>query len=57
MMSCLLSLIQSMFKSPVQGPGVTDLSCSPLAQRLRAERPRQAARKAWLADLLGEWGA
>ncbi|KAF6252995.1 hypothetical protein COO60DRAFT_1704042 [Scenedesmus sp. NREL 46B-D3] len=37
-----------------QGPGVTDLSCSPLAQRLRAERPRQAARKAWLADLLAK---
>jgi hypothetical protein len=36
---------------------VTDLSCSPLAQRLRAERPRQAARKAWLADLLGERGS
>lgn len=33
---------------------MTDLSCSPLAQRLRAERPRQAARKAWLAELLGE---
>ncbi|WIA30388.1 hypothetical protein OEZ86_000474 [Tetradesmus obliquus] len=37
-----------------QGPGVTDLSCSPLAQRLRAERPRQAARKAWLAELLAK---
>ncbi|KAF8069413.1 SKI3 [Scenedesmus sp. PABB004] len=35
-----------------QGPGVSDLSCSPLAQRLRAERPRQLARRAALINLL-----
>lgn len=38
----------------LQGPGLNDLSCSAMAQRMRAERPRQQARRAWLADLMGE---
>ena len=39
--------------SPLQGPHVTDLACTPLAQRLRVERPRQLARRAWLVNTLG----
>jgi hypothetical protein len=38
----------------LQGPHITDLACTALAQRLRAERPRQLARRAWLVNTLGE---
>eukprot|EP00879_Flechtneria_rotunda_P010701 GHRR01011183.1.p1 GENE.GHRR01011183.1~~GHRR01011183.1.p1 ORF type:complete len:1628 (+),score=649.14 GHRR01011183.1:120-5003(+) len=37
-----------------QGPDVMDLSCSDVAHRFRADRSRQAARRAWLVNLLAK---